>query len=268
MQKNDYPKDTLYESPQSSIKPFVFDTHVTKVFADMINRSVPGYQTVLEMLGVITREYAMPESKLYDLGCSRGSSSLAIYNNIMVTDTQLVSIDSSQSMVAATKELFTPLDNDIAVKILCQDIRETKLHEASLVCLNLTLQFIPASERLSLIKKCYKALLPGGVIVLFEKVVSSKTDQETVRNKLHYGFKQANGYSSLEISQKRTALEKTLIPETDQQHYDRLKQAGFKTVEQFFHCLNFSAFLAIKEPAAEEVLLDCGNPCLDKCKSS
>lgn len=247
MHKDDNPKDTIYESPQSYIRPFVFDAEVTRVFTDMINRSVPGYQTVLEILGVITREHAIPGSRLYDLGCSRGSSSLAIYNNIIVADAQLVSVDSSAAMVKAAKKLFVSTSNDILVEILCQDIRETTLQAASLICLNLTLQFIPASERLPLIKKCYKALLPGGVIVLFEKVVSSGIQQETIRNELHHAFKRANGYSGLEISQKRAALEETLIPETEQQHIDRLRLAGFGTIEQFFHCLNFSAFMAIKE---------------------
>ncbi len=252
--KKDKPKDTIYAAPQKQIKPFIFDAEVTRVFSDMINRSVPGYQTVLAMLGVITREYAQPDSRLYDLGCSRGASSLAMYNNIIVSDSQLILIDSSATMVNAAEVLFpriTNNHNNIQVTICCQDIRATQLHNASLICLNLTLQFIPADERLALTRDIYDALLPGGALVLFEKVVSTNMQQETIRNELHHAFKRTNGYSQLEISQKRTALEATLIPETNQQHIDRLRLAGFESIELFFHCLNFSAFLAIKEPATK-----------------
>ena len=62
--------------------------------------------------------------------------------------------------------------------------------------------------------------------------------QDTL-NALHLDFKRANGYSELEISGKRQAIENVLIPETANNHLNRLTRVGFTEVTEFFHCLNF-----------------------------
>jgi tRNA (cmo5U34)-methyltransferase len=64
---------------------------------------------------------------------------------------------------------------------------------------------------------------------------------------LHHDFKRANGYSDLEISQKRTALENVLISETVPQHQTRLQKSGFASADLWFQALNFVSLLAIKQ---------------------
>ena len=64
--------------------------------------------------------------------------------------------------------------------------------------------------------------------------------------RLYYDFKKHNGYSELEISRKRQALEKVLIPETEQSHLQRLETAGFSHASTWFQCLNFHSFFAFK----------------------
>ena len=63
---------------------------------------------------------------------------------------------------------------------------------------------------------------------------------------LHHDFKKTNGYSDLEISQKRNAIENVLIPETLDTHKTRLSNVGFKNTEQWFQCFNFASLVAIK----------------------
>ena len=63
---------------------------------------------------------------------------------------------------------------------------------------------------------------------------------------LHHSFKRANEYSDLEIAQKRTSLENTLIPEYLQTHLDRLKRVGFSVATCWFQCFNFASFIALK----------------------
>ncbi|HHJ81072.1 MAG TPA: carboxy-S-adenosyl-L-methionine synthase CmoA, partial [Candidatus Tenderia electrophaga] len=67
-----------------------------------------------------------------------------------------------------------------------------------------------------------------------------------LQNKLHLTFKKANGYSELEISQKRSSLENVLIPDSLPQHHQRLKEIGFKQSNTWFQCFNFASILAIK----------------------
>jgi tRNA (cmo5U34)-methyltransferase len=63
---------------------------------------------------------------------------------------------------------------------------------------------------------------------------------------LHLAFKRANGYSELEISQKRQALENVMIPDTIATHEKRLRTAGFARSELWFRCLNWASFIAYR----------------------
>ena len=60
----------------------------------------------------------------------------------------------------------------------------------------------------------------------------------------HHDFKRANGYSDLEVSQKRTALENVMVPDTEEIHRTRLAAAGFSRVTVWFRCLNWISFIA------------------------
>lgn len=232
-------RDRLYAEPLSDVEAFVFDDKVAAVFPDMIRRSVPGYGTVIAMTGIIAARYYQPGSRIYDLGCSQGASTLSIAHQLGQPAT-IHAIDSSQAMLDLCHGHDYPAAIDVA--LACADMRDVMIEEASVVVLNYTLQFIPAEERDAMIRRIAEGMMPGGVLILSEKLAMP----DDLLTDLHHAFKQANGYSELEVSQKRTALENILVPETSQVHIDRLQKAGFGRVEQWFRCLNFSSFLAIR----------------------
>ena len=70
-------QDRLFANSRAETMGFRFDEHVVRVFPDMISRSVPGYELVVPMIGMLARRYTQPGSKIYDLGCSLGAASLA-----------------------------------------------------------------------------------------------------------------------------------------------------------------------------------------------
>lgn len=70
-------QDKIYASARTR-QDFVFDASVAEVFTDMINRSVPGYATIISMIGVLANRYCAPGSTIYDLGCSLGGATLAM----------------------------------------------------------------------------------------------------------------------------------------------------------------------------------------------
>ena len=88
--------------------------------------------------------------------------------------------------------------------------------------------------------------MPGGVLVVSEKITFTNPEQESMQMEMHHAFKRANGYGELEISQKRSALEKVLIPETLEQHLQRLELAGFGRADMWFQCFNFVSLVARK----------------------
>ena len=83
-------RDQIYASAREQVAAFRFDAAVARVFPDMIQRSVPGYTTILPMIGLITRRYAQPGSRCYDLGCSLGAATLAMRHGIAFDDCQLI----------------------------------------------------------------------------------------------------------------------------------------------------------------------------------
>ena len=230
--------DRIYANPRERIEAFRFDEHVVRVFADMVARSVPGYGLLLEMISVITRQYAKPDTALYDLGCSLGASTLAM-RHCAPEDSRIIAIDNAPAMIKQAQHNIAADKSCIPVELLCQDIRSIHfVHPASLVTFNLTLQFIPAEER--------TALLTGGALVLSEKIHANTKDDDRVLIDLHHGFKRAQGYSDMEIAQKRSALENVLIPDSVDTHIARLHKAGFSHVVPWFQCFNFVSLLAIR----------------------
>jgi tRNA (cmo5U34)-methyltransferase len=243
---SDHAKDALYANARDRIVDFVFDNAVVNVFDDMIQRSVPGYATIISLVGLIAERFAQPRACCYDLGCSLGAATLAMRRRIRKPDVKIISIDNSMAMTQRCRENIVADKSTVPVELICADIRNVKIQDAAIVVLNFTMQFIAPDERLDLIKKIYNGLLPAGVLVLSEKIKFTDQQQQTFQEQMHHAFKKANGYSDLEISQKRTALENVLMPDTLEQHAQRFNKVGFRNSFVWFQCFNFASMLAFK----------------------
>lgn len=243
---HDVKADSIYATPQDSVKGFAFDDRVAQVFADMISRSVPGYATVISMSSVLANQYVRDNTNCYDLGCSLGATTLALDKGINAKDCRIIGIDNSSAMLERAKKLIALENPSTEIQLLQGDVREVEMDNGSIITLNFTLQFVPLEERPTLIRKIYQALRPGGILVLSEKIAFDEEELETLQIEMHHAFKKANGYNDLEISQKRSALENVLIPETLDIHRQRLLNAGFKRADLWFQCFNFVSIVARK----------------------
>ena len=237
--------DTRYAEAANMIVDFAFDEQVARVFPDMIRRSVPGYDAIITLLGLFAEHFAQNDSTIYDLGCSTAAASLAIGKRIRTNGCRLIAVDNSESMVIKAKQNLAVLDQ-LDTQVICADIQDIGIKQASLVVLNFTLQFIPPDKRLVLLQHIYNGLNPGGALVLSEKIHFTDSQEQAMQESLQLDYKRANGYSELEIAQKRSALENVLIPDDLAGHMDRLKEAGFSQVYQWFQSFNFVSLLAIK----------------------
>lgn len=242
----DTPRDDLYALPQGQVVDFAFNAAVADVFPDMIRRSIPGYETVISLLGVLAKHYAQPHTAIYDMGCSLGAATLAMAVQVRDASIRYVCVDNSPAMVTRCTQIMQRHLPAGAVQVECADIRTLPITNASVVVLNFTLQFLPPTDRLAMLQRIHAGLLPGGALILSEKLHYVDPQEQDLLTALHLAFKRANGYSELEISQKRAALEQVLIPDTYAQHVERLRAAGFTTVIQWFQAINFASFLAVK----------------------
>ncbi len=241
--------DKIYASVRDKIEKFRFDESVAAVFPDMLQRSIPGYQLIQEMIGILSHRYAQENSTVYDLGCSLGASSISMLDSIKTENCTLIAIDNSPAMISGTQKNLQHFSSTHNCKaqwhVLCDDIQNIEFKNASIINLNFTLQFIEPATRGKLIHKIFQGLNPGGILILSEKISFAETE-DNLQSALHHAFKKANGYSDLEISQKRTALENVLIRDTEAQHIKRLQDAGFHQVLIWFQCFNFVSLLALK----------------------
>jgi len=240
-------KDLLYSESMESIPEFIFDKKVVEIFDDMIQRSVPGYRMLISMVALVAQRYCQPSSKVYDLGCSTGANVLAVAGALKGVDLKcdIVAVDNSEAMLEQAE--LNLKNSRIGTKVFWEnvDICDITINNASLVIMNYTLQFIPVAARDTLIAKIAKGLLGSGVLLLSEKICFDSDVIDSEMNELYHSFKSANGYSDLEISQKRSALENVLVRESIAKHTQRL-QAYFSTVLPLFQSFNFVSFLAIK----------------------
>ncbi len=238
--------DKIYISKLASLKDFAFGPEVVRVFPDMVRRSVPGYDTLVFMIGCIAKSMVQPNSHIYDLGCSLGHSTLMMHSQIDCLGIHYICVDNSEDMLRACQKNFEHQIPQASYTLLNDDIQSVPISNASIVVMNLTLQFIDPASRHHLVQRIHDGMLAGGILVLSEKVILDNPEQNQLMNQLHDEFKRAHGYSDLEIDQKRVALERIMKIDTVECHRTRLFNAGFEFVQQWFQGLNFVSFLAIK----------------------
>ncbi|MFN3236579.1 MAG: carboxy-S-adenosyl-L-methionine synthase CmoA [Pseudomonadales bacterium] len=243
----DKPIDNIYSEPLEEVGGFRFDAVVADVFENMINRSVPGYPLMLDMIGVLAERFAQPGTNCYDLGCSLGAATLKLRHHIPES-CHVIGIDTSEAMVTRCRNNLARDRSQPSVEIRQQSVQDTSIENASIVVLNFTLQFIPDEERTHILRNIAAGLKPGGILILAEKVRFADPAEQTEMTDLHHEFKRAQGYSDLEIAQKRASLENVLVPNTIEQHIDRLLQAGFASARLYVRCFNFVSILAVKAP--------------------
>ena len=238
-------RDDLFASPLSDPGLFRFDASVASVFPDMINRSVPGYATVLGMTGTLAGQHARQGSRVYDLGCSWGASLLSVARAPACERCELIGVDNSEPMLQQASRYLAQFPEASRIELQNANILATPLENASVVIMNYTLQFIPIEEREGLLKRIRAAMMPGDVLILSEKLTLPDSRLNEYLIDLHHDFKRQQGYSDLEIAQKRQALEDVLVPETRESHVARLNTVGFSRCDVWFQCLNFGSLIAI-----------------------
>ncbi|AVB16166.1 MULTISPECIES: carboxy-S-adenosyl-L-methionine synthase CmoA [Pseudomonas syringae group] len=241
--------DRIFAQPLAQVPDFAFNEDVVRVFPDMIKRSVPGYPTIVENLGVLAAQFAQPDTVLYDLGSSLGAVTQALRRHVRSEGCEVIAIDNSSAMVERCREYLNAQNSMfqelLPVQVIEGDILALEFKPASVVALNFTLQFIAPEQRLTLLGRIRDALVPGGALILSEKLRFDNEQEHALLTDLHIAFKRANGYSDLEIAQKRSAIENVMKPDSLEEHRQRLLAAGFSKVVPWFQCLNFTSLIAL-----------------------
>lgn len=246
------PTDRVFAEPLSQIERFEFNDSVASVFDDMIERSVPGYRSIVLQTGMLAGKFSVPGTACYDLGSSLGAATISMRHQIERHHQQqahsipIIALDNSEAMLSRMHERISNEDSPVPVTTELANIADYNYREHSVAVLNFTLQFIPLQSRSTIIQSLANNMVSGGALILSEKVKFEDTQQQQLLTTMYENFKRSNGYSELEISQKRDALENVLIPESLATHKERLLDSGFTSVEVWFQCFTFASLVAIR----------------------
>jgi len=239
-------KDQVFKKKKDLIPDFNFKKEVAEVFDDMLNRSVPFYQETQRMIGEIATDFAVEETNIYDLGCSTGTTLIAL-DKLLPDNVNFIGIDYSQDMLDKAQEKMKKHGVSRKYEFICMDLNtELPVANASVVIMNLTLQFIRPLWRKRVVESIARGINERGCLILIEKVLSIDSTLNRLFIKYYYDFKRRQGYDDMEIAQKREALENVLIPYRPEENRTLLLESGFKECDTFFKWYNFCGMLAIK----------------------
>jgi tRNA (cmo5U34)-methyltransferase len=239
-------KDQLFNDPDGQQGDFQFTAKVAEVFDDMLERSIPFYNEIIDMSAQLIKQFVPAKGRIYDLGCSTGATVLGLARRTEDLQYAFTGVDNSSAMIekAVLKaEMYAKQDR---LEFIEADIFAVKLLEPAAIIMNYTLQFVRPMLRQEFLIRLYQALLPGGLFLLSEKTVCHTSELNRSFIQHYLNFKRRQGYSEIEISKKREALENILVPFSIDETLSLLRNAGFKKVEPFFQWFNFSSFVAIK----------------------
>jgi tRNA (cmo5U34)-methyltransferase len=240
------PKDRIFAEPASRASDFAFDGRTAAVFDDMLVRSVPFYEEFQRMTGELAADFAMPGTNLYDLGCSTATT-LVQLDPVVDPSVRFVGVDNSPEMLEKARAKLRDKAPARPAELICADLHEFEgITNASVVILTLTLQFVRPLHRERLVRMIGAGTNEQGCLILVEKLTEPDTLFNRLFIKYYYDMKRRNGYSELEISQKREALENVLIPYRLEENTQLLHAAGYTKVQPFFRWYNFGGLIAVK----------------------
>jgi len=222
-----------------------FDAEVTDVFVDMLARSIPQIDVMRSMVAEVALSFGELKRSVVDLGASRGDAGSFLLRHLR-DDERLDLVEVSRPMVKVCRTRFK---DDPRVHVHEFDLREgypPGVEDKTASMLVLALQFMPIEHRLRILRDVWRTTVSGGCIVLVEKVLGSTAESNDMLVRMYHELKRRNGYSQEEIDRKAQSLEGVLVPVTARWNEDLLASAGFGSVECFWRCLNFAAWVGVK----------------------
>ncbi|MEI3854020.1 MULTISPECIES: carboxy-S-adenosyl-L-methionine synthase CmoA [unclassified Ensifer] len=244
--ENNNRRDEVFAAADTAVGDFAFNATVAAVFDDMVSRSVPYYGEIQRMACELAGDFAEPGSCLYDIGYSTATTLLGL-DAMVDPSVRFVGIDNAPDMIEKAREKIVEANTKRSIDLRVGDLHQgIDIHDASVVMMLLTLQFVRPLHRERIMRTIYDGLNERGALLLVEKLTSEDSTFNRLFIEHYYDYKRRNGYSDIEIAKKREALENVLIPYRLEENLQLLKEAGFRSVEVFFRWYNFCGIIAIK----------------------
>lgn len=245
MNKLSTEKDSIFITEKYQ-NGFRFDSEVAEVFQDMLNRSIPFYSEIQELIVSLSKRFWQINTRIYDIGCSLGYTCLRL-DKEMDPSCEIIGIDSSVDMVKKAQSNIEKYSKSNRIRIENKDVLDIgEIDSCSVIISSLTLQFLKVERRTEALNKIYGALVSKGVLLLVEKIEHPQNIISELFVDEYYKYKRKNGYSWKEIENKRQALSNVLIPLSVDENITLIRSVGFSSTAVVFQWCNFCFILAIK----------------------
>lgn len=223
-----------------------FNADVTSVFADMLSRSIPGYDAMRELTSKLAYQFATDNTWVIDLGCSQGGALKDVLYSRGALNRYL-GLEISDPMIAAAHENLAGYIQTGLVEIRKLDLRHKfPPIKASVIQSIFTLQFVPIEHRMRVMRRVYDSLLPGGAFLFAEKILGVNSNIDDLMVARYLDIKRAHGYTEQQIQSKKESLEGVLVPLTAGMNESMIREAGFTEFDCYWRHLNFCAWLCVK----------------------
>lgn len=214
-------------------------------FDNHIMNSIRNYSDLMNDVLKYSEYFVDDNSNIVDVGCSTGRLlKLMIEQNSFAPNAQYIGIEIEedfQKHFAEDEKKYQQL------KFFRGDARKFNFENTKLVTSIFTLQFIPTSERLKIIKKIYNSLHPNGAFIFAEKTIASNAQIQEIRTFTYYDYKK-DFFTPDQILDKEKQLRHMLSPLKREVLINLCVEAGFEknNIESFWQSHGFTAFIALK----------------------
>jgi len=224
--------------------------HREEGFDEHINWSIRGYSDLLKDVIAFSQYFVENDTNVVDIGCSTGKLTKALmdYNNDNAPLANYVGIEVAEGFFSALDERMTEIWAKFekpCVEFVYDDVRNYDFKNCSLVTSIFTLQFMSKKDRASTIQKIYDGLNPGAGFIFSEKIDCQASRVQDMMTFNYYDFKKQK-FEYDDIMTKERTLRHMLKPNSWTEIESMIRDAGFKTVEQFWRNHNFLGAIAIK----------------------
>jgi len=220
-----------------------FDDTVPEVFDQHVSKSIPEYEQGHNLIVKILAPLLSQRGVCYELGCSTGVLTAKLAQVSNQERVKIIGLDTIEGMIDRARGRCATYKN---VSFEIADISAYSFNSAIAIVSYYTLHFISLNLRKPVLERVFNALNPGGQLLLFEKIRFEDESHDKKITENYHEYKISQGFTQEEIIAKSAALEGVLIPQTENQNLEMLKNAGFKSSAIIFNTLCWQGYLAVK----------------------
>ena len=220
-------------------RPEGFDSHIEK--------SIRGYTHLIEDVVSFSRYFIENNTNVIDIGCSTGKMTKALidYNIDHCKKASYIGLEIADGFVKDLEKRKNELKYYSNVKFDYCDARNYEYNNCSLITSIFTLQFMPKSDRKSLLENIYNGLNCGGGYIFAEKTICENAFMQDMITFNFYDYKRKS-FSTEDIMNKEKELRHMMKPNTWKEIEDMLYSSGFEKIQPFWRNHAFVGAIAVK----------------------